>query len=65
MPQIFSHSCWWMSLVAGVFLSVSPGAHGQKPAGAGSGNTSLPDSPQAKRQALVESSSGTTQKFIG
>jgi len=65
MPQIFSHSCWWMSLLAGVFLSVSPGAYGQKPAGAGSGNTSLPDSPQPKQQALVESSSGTTQKFIG
>ena len=65
MPQILSHSCWWMSLLAGVFLSVSPGAYGQKPAGAGAGNTSLPDSPQPKQQALVESSSGTTQKFIG
>jgi hypothetical protein len=64
MPQIFPCSCWSVSLLAGVFLSVSPGAYGQRPAGAGSGNASLPDSPQPKQQALVESSSGT-QKFIG
>src|SRR6516162_6712689 len=65
MPQIFSHSCWWMSLLAGVFLRVSMGAYEQKPAGAGSGNTSLPDSPQPKQQALGESGRGNTQKFIG
>ena len=65
MPQILSHLRWLASLLAGVFLSVSPSAYGQKPAGAGSGNRSLPDSPQPKQPAIVESSAGTAQRFIG
>src|SRR6516165_10609591 len=65
MPQILSHLRWLASLLAGVFLSVSPSAYGQKPAGAGSGNRSLPDSPQPKQPAIVESSGGTAQRFIG
>jgi hypothetical protein len=60
-----SHSRWLAPLLAGVFLCVPQSAYGQKPAGAGTGTTSLPDSPEPKQQAMVESNGGTTQKFIG
>jgi len=65
MPQILSQWYERAPLLACIFLILLPSAYGQKPAGAGSGNASLPDSPQPKQQAVVESSRGTTQRFIG
>lgn len=65
MPQILSHRYPSASLIASVLLILLPGAYGQRPAGAGSGDASLPDSPQPKQQAMVESSRGPAQRFIG
>src|SRR6516225_5785797 len=64
-PQFLSHGRWPAPLLLGVLLVLSPGAYGQKPAGAGVGNANLPDSPQPKQSAMVESSGGTPQRFIG
>jgi len=37
----------------------------QQPAGAGTGSTSLPDSPQPKQQGTQNATAGTTSRFIG
>jgi hypothetical protein len=52
-------------LLAGIVLSSSPGALAQSPAGAGSGTTSLPDSPQPKQQGAPTEPSGSTSKLVG
>jgi hypothetical protein len=47
-------------------LSLAPAVVlAQKPAGAGTGNTSLPDSPQPKPQGQVSPPEATAMKFIG
>ena len=40
-------------------------ARAQQPAGAGTGKTSLPDSPQPKAQGQVSAPQGAATKFIG
>ena len=52
-------------LLLGVSLSAPTGLLAQKPAGAGTGNTSMPDSPQPKPQGAPNSAAGTTSRFIG
>lgn len=58
--------CWrplaWF--VAAFFMNFPSALYAQKPAGAGAGNSNLPDSPQPKPDATVNSR-GTTQRFIG
>ena len=64
-PQFLSDGRWLTPLLLGILLVLSPRVHGQKPAGAGAGNANLPDSPQPKQPAMVESSGATPQRFIG
>jgi hypothetical protein len=52
-----------LSLV--VHLALAPALLAQRPAGAGTGNTSLPDSPQPKQQTTPSAITGPTSTFIG
>jgi hypothetical protein len=65
MSRIHFHLAWRAGLLAACFLSFAPGSYAQKPAGAGTGTTQLPDSPQPKPQAMVNSSGSMTARFIG
>src|ERR1700740_2707999 len=53
----------WLVMVLALFTTT--GVIAQQPAGAGSGTTALPDSPQPKQQGAPSSSPGTTSRFIG
>jgi hypothetical protein len=53
----------WLVMVLALFTTT--GAIAQQPAGAGSGTTALPDSPQPKQQGAPSSSPATTSRFIG
>jgi len=48
-----------------LLLPFSPVLFAQQPAGAGTTNPSLPDSPQPKQQGTPTSTEGTTSRFIG
>jgi hypothetical protein len=52
-------------LLLGVLLLTSAVAFAQQPAGAGTGKTSLPDSPQPKPQGQVSAPEATAIRFIG
>jgi hypothetical protein len=52
-------------LVLGLALSIPVALPAQKPAGAGTGTTSLPDSPQPKQDNTSNVAVETTSKFIG
>lgn len=65
MYRTHFHRPWRAWLLMGLLLPSAPTICGQKPAGAGTGNTQLPDSPQPKQQAAVSSKGGTTARFIG
>ena len=52
-------------VVLSISLSSPIAALAQKPAGAGTGNTSLPDSPRPKQQGTSSSTQDTTTKFVG
>ena len=55
-----------LPLALGCALILMPlGARAQKPVGAGTGTTSLPDSPQPKPQGQVGPPEATAMKFIG
>lgn len=52
-------------LFLGLSLLIPSALFGQKPEGAGTGTSSLPDSPQPKQQGANPSPEGETSKFIG
>jgi hypothetical protein len=52
-------------LVVGIALSSPMGVNAQNPAGAGSGTTSLPDSPQPKQQGAPSEPAGPSSKLVG
>jgi hypothetical protein len=52
-------------LLLGILLSSATGLFAQKPAGVGTGTTSLPDSPPPKPQGTSNPAMGTTSKLIG
>jgi len=56
-------SARWLLLA--IVLSSPAAALAQQPAGAGTGGSSLPDSPQPKQQGAPSAPQGTTGRFIG
>ena len=58
----FQFSRW---LLLGISLCSPTGVFAQGPVGAGTGSTSLPDSPQPKQQSTPSSTQDTTRGFIG
>jgi hypothetical protein len=58
---------WQVSrwLLAGIVLSSPAVVLAQSPAGAGSGTTSLPNSPQPKQQGAPNEPAGSSSKFVG
>jgi len=56
---------FFLCLLFALLLLPSGNTHAQKPAGAGSGNTTLPDSPQPKQETAPSGAVGTTAKVIG
>ena len=54
---------WW--LLVSISLTSPICMLAQNPAGAGTGSTSLPDSPQPKRQGAPNTTEGSTSRFIG
>jgi hypothetical protein len=55
--------CRWLLL--GISLVAPTVLLAQSPAGAGTGTTSLPDSPRPKQQGATSTPSGTTSRFVG
>jgi hypothetical protein len=60
-------SCFGVSryLLLGLVFAFPAALLAQKPAGAGTGTTSLPDSPQPKQQGATPAPAGATTKFVG
>jgi hypothetical protein len=52
-------------LLVGIFLFSPTGLLAQKPAGAGTGTTSLPNSPQPKQEGAPSTPAGSTSKLVG